>query len=283
MKQQLILTGAGVLLLAGLLVFSRTGPVKKTNSPDTVAQQAPAFDISQYIRQQKKKLNSNQVNYVTAIENGIGRGDVANQQINADNQLAAFWKDSANQFEPYIYYLSKASKLENSEKTLTFAARNLEEYLRNEQDAAKRIWMADEAIDLFEKAILLNPSDKSLLVEMGACYVYGYAATGRADKAMKGILMLKDLADKDSTNLKANMLVGIGGVISGQYDKAIARLTNVVNQQPDNVEAISYLADAYAGKGDKTAAVSWLERSKKILKDPGFTKAVDERINEINK
>ena len=279
----MILSGAGILLLTGLLVFSRTGPQKKPTAPESVTDQVAEFNIKQYIAEQKQKLLPLQLNYVTALENSINRGDVANQQIKVDTVLAMFWKDSAKQFEPYIYYLSEASKLENSEKTLTFAARNLEEYLRSEQDPAKRTWMADEAIVLFEKAIALNPSDKTLPVEMGACYVYGYAQAGRADKAMKGILALKDIADKDSSNARANMLVGIGGVISGQYDKAIIRLTRVAKSEPDNVEAISYLADAYAGKGDKASAVQWLEKSKTVLKDPAFIKAVNQRISEINK
>ena len=279
----MILTGGGVILLAGLLMFSRTGPAKKAAPMEAAAEQTPAFDIKKFIQEEKQKLPADQVNYITALENSVGRGDVNNQEIAANTKLANFWKDSAKQFEPYIYYLSEASKLENSEKNLTFAARNLEEYLRNEQDVAKRVWMADEAIELFQKAIALNPSDKSLPVDMGACYVFGYAQAGRGDKAMKGILMLKDIADKDSTDAKASMLVGIGGVISGQYDKAIARLTTVVNLQPDNVEAISYLADAFAGKGDKESAIKWLEKAKTIFKDPGFVKAVNERIVEINK
>jgi tetratricopeptide (TPR) repeat protein len=279
-KKQLILTGSALILLVSLFFFGKTIPEKSAVEP-VVTQQEPAFDIKNYIRQAVKKLPASQAGYITALENSISRGDVNNQEIKVNNLLADFWKDSAKQFEPYIYYLSNAAKLESSEKNLTFAARLLKDYLRNEPEPAKRIWMADEAIALFEKAIQLDTADKTLPVDMGSCYVYGYAAAGRADKAMKGILMLKDIADKDTNNLKASLLVGVGGVISGQYDKAIARLNRVVSREPGNGEAISYLAEAYAGKGDKVEAVKWFEQSKKVINSPEYSKAVDQRIQEL--
>ena len=280
MKKQIILSGGALAILLALFFFGKTTP-EKTPKANNLPQKEISFNIQDYTKQLIQKLPASQSGYITALENSIKRGDVAKQEIDVNEAIAKFWNDSAKQFEPYIYYLSFAAKLENSEKKLTFAARLLEEYLRNEQDIPKRVWMADEAISLFEKAIQHDSLDKSLVVDMGSCYIYGYAAVGKADKAMKGILMLKDIADKDSLNLKANLLVGVGGVISGQYDKAISRLTRVVSNQPDNAEAMSYLAEAYAGKGDKGEAVKWFELSKKVANNPEYSKAVDQRIKDL--
>jgi len=241
----------------------------------------PAFNILQYINTVKQKLTPAQAITVGKLENSITRGDIPAQQINANNQLAAFWKDSVPVFEPYAYYISEAAKLDNSEKNLTFAARLFLGYLRHEPDNGKREWMADEAIKLFEKAITQNPADVQLKVEQGACYIYGYAVMGKADKAMNGILMLRGIADKDSANLEAQLLVGIGGVISGQYDKAINRLNKVVAKEPGNTEAVSWLADAYAGAGNKTEAVKWYTISKKMINNPEYSKEVDNRIRDL--
>ena len=41
------------------------------------------------------------------------------------------------------------------------------------------------------------------------------------------------------------MVLGIGAVLSTQYAKAIQRLETVVNKQPVNMEAITWLAEAY--------------------------------------
>ena len=51
---------------------------------------------------------------------------------------------------------------------------------------------------------------------------------------------------------------------------------------PHNLEAISWLADAYAGSGDKQNAVKWYEQSKKLVNNPAFSKEVDERIKALN-
>ena len=81
--------------------------------------------------------------------------------------------------------------------------------------------------------------------------------------------------------MKAQLVLGIGGVISRQYDKAITRLNKVVAAQPANLEAVSWLGDAYAENGDKTNAVKWYEYSKKLVNDPAYSKEVDLRIKAL--
>ena len=68
------------------------------------------------------------------LENSISRGDVKDQQIKVYHQLAHFWGDSMRFFPPYAWYEAEAARLENSEKTLTFAAHLFLENLQQEQD-----------------------------------------------------------------------------------------------------------------------------------------------------
>jgi hypothetical protein len=51
--------------------------------------------------------------------------------------------------------------------------------------------------------------------------------------------------------------------------------------EPSNLEAISWLADAYAGKGDKANALKWYEISKRMINNPVYTKEVNERIKML--
>ncbi len=78
------------------------------------------------------------------------------------------------------------------------------------------------------------------------------------------------------------MVLGIGAVISRQFDKGIERLNKVVAFDPKNLEAVSWLADAYAGNGDKQNAIKWYEQSKRLVNNPAFSKEVDERIKTLN-
>lgn len=51
--------------------------------------------------------------------------------------------------------------------------------------------------------------------------------------------------------MKAQVVLGVGGLVSGQFDKALERFQKVVNKEPGNLEAIAYLADTYAAKGTR--------------------------------
>jgi len=276
-KKQLIYTLGGLITVILLFVFGRT-IAPKNNSALPVASVSKVFNINQFIEEEKSHLTQSQVITLSRLENSVIRGDVNSQQIVANTQLANFWKDSIHSFEPYVYYLSEAAKLDKSEKNLTFAAQLILDNLRGEQDEAKLNWKAEQAIALFEKAIELNPENDDLKVGLGSCYVFGKGRIGGPQESMKGIQLLLSVVRKDSTNMKAQMMLGVGGYVSGQYDKAIERLQKVVIAQPNNLEAIAFLADAYAAKGDKAEAIKWYLISKRLVNDPHYSQEVDERI-----
>ncbi|MBL0054843.1 MAG: tetratricopeptide repeat protein [Chitinophagaceae bacterium] len=196
-------------------------------------------------------------------------------------RLANFWKDSIHAFEPYAYYLAEAAKLDKSEKNLTFAAQLFLDNLRGESDEAKLNWKAEEAITLFTMAQELNPGSDDLKVGLASCYIYGKGRIGGPAETMKGITQLLEVVRRDSSNMKAQLVLGVGGLVSGQYDKAIDRFQKVIKAEPNNLEAIAFLADSYAAKGDKTEAVKWYTLSKKMANNPQYSLEVDERIKQL--
>lgn len=281
MNKRIILAGLGIVLVFILLFFGKTATTKKAMPMATQAE-APQFNIKDTLLAEKQKLSPIQLIYVTNIENGISRGDVKNQSENQYTNLANFWRDSIGSFIPYAYYLSEAAKLDNSEKKLTFAARLILENMRREDDPGKKVWEAQTAASLFEKALKLDPDNQDLQVGLGSCYVYGEGMIGNAEQTMKGIQQLLQVVKKDSNNMQAQLVLGIGGVISNQYDKAIERLNKVVSFDPHNLEAVSWLADAYAATGDKQNAVKWYQQSKHLVNNPEFSKEIDARIKALN-
>lgn len=281
-KQQLILSVSGIVLLSALWFFGNTVAKHDHAAPAITAQNAtPSFNIEEYLQKSKQKLTVPQVNYINELENSVSRGDVKGQQEKAYTQLADFWHDSLDNHELYVFYISKAAMLVNSEKNLTFAARQILGDFRNEPDPAKRGWKAEQAIALFQKAIEINPANDSLKVDLGACYVFGKGMTGDANETMKGIQQLLQVVRKDSMNMQAQMVLGIGGVVSTQFDKAVERLTKVVQSQPRNKDAVFWLAEAYAGKGDRENAIKWFEISKQMVNNPEYSKEIDGRIKEL--
>lgn len=280
MKKQWILALGGLVLLASLYLFGKTAlPRTITDNPVTLPEKS--FDIRLVIQNTKTQLPPTQEIYLGKLENSVTRGDVSAQQVKAYMELAGFWKDSLHTFEPYAYYLSEAAKLEKSEKSLTFAAQLILENLRSENDEAKLNWKAELAISLFEKALDQDPGNDDLKIGLGSCYVFGKGRTGGPQETMKGIQQLLEVVRKDSNNLKAQLVLGVGGFVSGQYDKAIERLQKVVRADPGNLEAAAFLADTYAAKGNKAEAIKWYEVSKRLANNPGYTKEADARIKAL--
>jgi len=278
-KQIFAISGFGLLLLVSLFLFAKIEPPKKA-TPQIIPA-TTSFNITGYIEQVKQKLPANKLISLSKLENNITRGDVKLQAVKSFTQIAEFWKDSAKAFIPYAYYTVEAAKLDKSEKSLTFAAQLFLENMRAESDDNLKSWQAETAIDLFNKALQLDPDNDSLKLGLGSCYVYGKGMIGDAAETMKGIQLLLQVVRKDSANMKAQMVLGIGGVISRQYPKAIERLLKVAKAEPENLEAISWLADAYAATGDNSNAISWYQYSKKLVNNAGFSKEVDERIKAL--
>jgi tetratricopeptide (TPR) repeat protein len=266
------------VLLTLLYFFGRTIPKKEAGMPasESVAPKT-SFDFDHYLAELKQKLPESQQAKLLAIENSVTRGNVKEQQIRAYQQLSDFWKDSVKAFVPYAYYLGKAAELEKSEKSLTFAARQFFEEMRSDQPSALKTWKAKQAKELFEKALAINPANDSNTIALGACFIFGNIS----ETPMEGIQKIKSIADKDPDNLYAQLMLGIGGIISGQYSKSIERLSKVVEKEPNNVEAMYYLAEAYNLSNDKANAVKWFKAVKAIVKGSDFEKAINERLKTI--
>ena len=276
-KQQLILGGSGLVLLFVLFFFGKTVPPKTSPvaAAPGAARQVQAADILQV---SKSKLSNSQLSTVNRLEHAVVRGDVNAQQLHAYRELAGFWKDSVQEgFLPFIYYTGEIAKLENSEKSLTFAAQLFLENLRAQDAPALKSWMADEAKDLFKKALQINPANDSSKVGLGACYIFGSTA-GDPQEVMQGIQQILEVSRRDTSNMYAEFMLGIGGVVSGQLDRAIPRLRKVVEHQPKNIEALLTLAQVNEQKGDKKEAIRWYEQSKKVIVNPAVIKEIDQRI-----
>lgn len=275
-----MISGA-LALMIGLYFLGKTTPPPKATQPNNAQQSTEHQTIAfgDLLLKAKQKISPDQVQRLLKLENSVTRGNVKDQQIHVYHQLARFWADSAHLFEPYAFYTGEAAKLENSEKSLTFAARLFLDNLITESQPAMQNWLATNAKVLFEKALAINPVNDSSKIGLGACYLFGNIS----DNPMQGLLPIREIVQKDPGNVYAQMILGLGGKRSGQFDKAIERFLVVVQKQPDNIEAVFNLAECYESKGDKANAVKWYEVVKKLVKVPEAQIELDKRITELKK
>ena len=278
-KAQWITIAVGVLIVAGLFRFGRTGPYKgeiikaaESIVPNELTTDSILFHV-------RETLSPAQITWMNDLEQSVIRGDVKKQKLDVLHQLAHFWKDSAMIFEPYAWYEAEAARLENSEKSLTFAAHLILENLRNEESDQLKRWKALQAKDLFERSLRINDKNDSTIVGLGACYIFGNIA----ENPMEGILKVRQVVEKDSTNVYAQMVLGQGSLLSGQYDRAIDRFEKVLALQPANLEAILLMAEVFERKEDKANAIKWYSKALPLAPNPAMRSALEKRINELKK
>ena len=287
-KPQWIVIGIAIIIVAAIFSFGRTIPSKTKKALTDNQQHSPddghdhgttTITADTVLAMAKRQLNTEQLVRLNTLENSISRGDVKAQQLRVYHQLSHFWSDSIGLFEPYAWYEAEAARLENSEKTLTFAAHLFLENLQQTHDPALVKWKALQAKDLFERSLKINPDNDSSLVGLGACYLFGNIS----DAPMEGISKIRKVIDKDSTNVFAQMMLAKGSMISGQNDKAIERLKTINRLQPENVEAILLLADVYERRKEKENAIYWYRLSLKYVKRADIGKEIENRIQELEK
>ncbi len=276
MRQQLIVAIGSILLLLVLFFFGRTKPYPKETA--AAASRDTAFSVLGFdniLAQAKQKLNPAQQSKLTNLENSIVRGDLKSQKIALYSELATFWKDTAKIREPWLYYNGEKAKLENSEKNLNFAGQSYLEELKTVSDPSLKSWMANQAQGLFDQVLAINPANDSAKIGWGSTFIFGASGTA---SPMEGIMKIREVAQRDSNNMYAQFMLGYGGMMTGQFDKAAERLKKVVQQQPDNQEAIFLLGEAYERSGDKAKAIQWYNIGKKKVTNPELIKAIDEKI-----
>jgi tetratricopeptide (TPR) repeat protein len=284
-KPQWITLTIAILLVIGLFAATQGSLFgeRKTASPTpaTDAAHTDGFSTDSILYYAKQNLPQAQVARLAQLENSITRGDVAEQKLHLMHQLAAYWADSARAFTPmawypYAYYTAEAARLENSEKSLSFAAHLFLAALANEETHQIKHWDADQAKDLFERSLKLNPTNDSAKVGLGATILYG-----GLDAPMTGIGMIREVVEKDSTNVFAQLTLGEASLLSGQLDKAVERFKKVVHLQPGNLNASLLLADTYEKMDKKEEAVQAYKASLPFINNPEMKTEVEKRIAQL--
>ncbi|MGA1378740.1 MAG: tetratricopeptide repeat protein [Chitinophagaceae bacterium] len=281
-KPQLILAGIGLSLVVLLFVFGQFTPKKDSNpkkADGPAAQMTVGFTADSALLSAKKTLTSELISEAENLEKQLSQSKDSASQLAANHELAHFWQDKGRLFEPYAWYEAEAARLENSEKSLTFAARLFLENLQEDSDGPRRQWKAMQAKELYERSLKINPNNDSARVGIGSCYLFGNIS----NNPMEGIALIREVVAKDSTNVYAQLTLVKGSILSGQYEKGIDRLLLVTRTNPENIEAILLLAELYERTGDKKNAVVWYEKSVLRVQQPEIRQAIRDRIKELKK
>ena len=278
-KPQLILILLGLLLFSVLYFFTPRFTAKEATAPNQSAENQVVTTES-ILNTAKLALSESQKISLLSIENQLIKASNAQDSLKSYKALTQFWADSAQKLAPYLYFSYSAALLENSEKSLTFAAQLMvSNLIAPDAPPAIQTWMAGNAKVLLEKALVINPNNDSAKVNLGACYLFGNIS----DNPMQGILKVKEVVDKNPHNTYGQLILALGGKKSGQYDKAIERFVLLLKDEPKNIEAMVNLAECYELTNQNELAIEWYTKVKQLVNIPEAMDALDKRIKLLKK
>ncbi len=266
-------------LIAALYFFANTTPpVKEAEKPTANAGSAmPAvadnFSIQPYIDSVRATLPGHAMEELATLEEKAAQGsDIEKADIY--NGIAQLWLQHRN-MPVAAYYFTEKANLENSEKSLNFAGRFNLDLMQMAGSPGVRGWAAQNAISCFEQSLELNPNSDTVKMALASCYIDG------TSQPMQGIQLLLGIVREQPDNIPANLMLGQLSIRSGQMDKAKERFEKVLSLEPENTEALYFLAEVYRSKGNKEKAIELLERCKKIINKPEFDKEIDNYIKSF--
>jgi tetratricopeptide (TPR) repeat protein len=275
--------GLGVTAIVTFLcyiIFSIVPPASVTNKMKKEAQQAEAklagVTIDTILNDVFAKMKPEAAEKIKAIYDTLKQPGADKKLIY--NDLASIWYN-ANLFEPMAHAQSELAQLENSEKSLTFAAHSILYKLFTGSRNKYTTWSALESRKLFEQALQLNPNNDSSKIGLGATYFYYSGNEG----PMQGILKVKAIADSNTNNAFAQFVLGIGNSVNGSTDLAIKRFENVIALDPNNADALLRLADLLELTNKKDEAIATYKKLLPLAINKEQVKSINDKISSLKK
>ena len=116
-------------------------------------------------------------------------------------------------------------------------------------DSFVRNQLSEHSLECLKKTVELDPSNLKAKAELGVSYMENPNMP-----PMAGIGLLREVIQIDPDHTEALYYLGYLSMKSGQYDKAVERLSRLTELHPERAEYYQYLGQAYLQLGDKENA-----------------------------
>ena len=274
-RSKQVITITAMLVLVGFL-FTRDvkGLVKpKEESKPIAASNTPSLSIDEASAIGMASISANLAKDITILESTY-KSASGTEQVTQAKQLAQKWDDVEQPTPSAMYLEVVANKEPVLSNWLVAGTRFLKAY-DNALDSLVRSTLLQKANASFTKVMALDSTNLEAKTGLGITIVNGMGAP------MQGIMMLRDVVEKDPKNLKANMNLGVFAIKSGQFDKAIIRFNTIIKTIKETPEAYFYLGSAYESLGNKTEAINAYLNSKKLAANPTLSSFIDKKVAEL--
>ncbi len=199
----------------------------------------------------------------------------------SSNQKNAIFADSlrnlytqAGQFDSAAWYAEQAATFFKTTESFLKTGNSYYEAYTFALAPEKQKAMAEKTQEWLGKAIEANPKNLEARTKMAMTYL-------SSSSPMKGIQMMREVLAEDPKNEFTLFNMGILSIQSGQFDRAIDRLNELIEVNPNHIQGQLLLGVAYMNKGSKEKAKTQFEKVKKLDNDPAVQATVDSYLKDL--
>lgn len=254
-KLQIGILASSLVLLFALYYGCETVPQEVRAIEKSRALEGTATNSEVLIQEAKSGLEPEELNEVLVLEQELSQAMGDSIRLGVIQELSGTWF----RFEhPAIAgtYAEQAANILNNEDSWSIAATTYTICVQRSEDGRIREFCTEKAVQAYESAISLNPSNLTHKVNLALLYT----ENPPQDNPMRGVLMLVDLNQQAPENVLVLNSLGRLAIRTGQYDRAVTRLNEALQQEPENKNTICLLAQAYEGLGNTQQAQEFGER-----------------------
>ncbi len=222
---------------------------------------AESTGIQSLLLRAKKNLHASNASEILLGEAKLADAKDDVTKVEAFKLLSSAWY-KINNYAIAGYYAEQVAEIESTDIAWEIAGATFNRGMNFGEEEKAKEYCTQRAIQGFENAISLNPSNLTHKVNLAVCY----AERPPKDNPMKGVKMLLDLNRENPDNVAALSSLGRFGIQTGQFEKAAARLEKALQLEPSNIKANCLLTQAYEGLGQMDKAKHYKDICESLAK-----------------
>lgn len=272
MKYQVVLIISSITLVILLFCFGRNKPLKKNKTANFITE--GSFNINEYLDISKNKLLIIPKDSINLLESMVSKRKPDSLNIGYLLQIADIWKNN-RKFAAASEYYRRVAVTDSTAIRWETAGDGLYEAFVLEEDSVITDYLLQKAIEAYQTSIDMDTTRFSPSVKLAEVLVDGTQNT------MAGVTILLNVIKKEPDNIRAGLTLGRLSLVSGQFEKATQRLEHILTLEPENTEALLYLAGVYEQTNQKQKAIQYYERCRDLSKNPETRQKIDLYLQKL--
>jgi len=179
----------------------------------------------------------------------------------------------AGQFDSAAWFAGQAASFLNTTESFLKAGNSYYEAYTFAMQPEKQQVLAEKAREYLEKVIKADPKKLEAKTKIGMTYF--------SSNPPKGVAILREVLAEDPKNELVLFNLGMLAIQSGQYDRAVERLNELIAVNPKHIQGQLLLGVAFMNKGDKDKARVQFEKVKQLDKDPSVQATADSYLKDL--